>query len=284
MKRSRNLLWTRCTIEILDCDFSVSDIEISFKILEDFEQKYSRFIVWNTLSEINTKKSYPLSKELKTLIEIGIKLWDISEGYCDITLLPYLENAWYGISKERLEENIWYQHIELTESQVFLHNWVSIEFWAYGKWYMLDKVYSFLSQKYTHFVLDFGGDIKVSGKKEIYLENPEKAGVYYGKVLLENASITSSNGAKRTFWESSHHLIDTKNRKSSHLTHTVFCYHNKWVFSDGFATLLSVCPKHISSKVMKKIPWLEAYIVYTDGSELRSGRFITLDTKKWFKK
>jgi len=278
MKHSRNLLWTRCTIEILDCDFSISDIETSFKILEDFEQKYSRFIVWNTLSEINTQKSYPLSKELKTLIELGIKLWNISEGHFDITVLPYLENAWYGISERKLAEDIWYQNIKLIESELILHKWVSIEFWAYGKWYMLDRVYSFLAKKYTHFVLDFEGDIKVHGSKEIYLENPEKAGLYYGKVLIENASITSSNGVKRSFWDGMHHLIDTKNWKSSHMTHTVFCYHSKWIFSDGFATLLSLCPKDLSSDILKRIKWLEAYIIYTDGSELRSGRFITLDT------
>lgn len=284
MKYSRNLLWTRCTIEILDCDFSVSDIETCFQTLEDFEKKYSRFKAWNTLSEINTKKSYPLSKELKTLIEIGIKLWDISEGHFDITMLPYLENAWYGISKNKLEENIWYKHIELTETEVILHDWVCIEFGAYGKWYMLDRVYSFLSQKYKHFILDFGGDIKVHGSKEIYLENPEKTGVYYWKIVLENASITSSNGAKRSFWDGMHHLIDTKNWKSSHVTHTVFCYHSKWIFSDGFATLLSLCPKELSADIMKRIKWLEAFIIYTDGSELRSGRFITLDTEKWYKK
>lgn len=276
MKDHRNLLWTRCSIEILDCDVSLHDIETSFRLVEDFEKKYSRFRKWNILSEINTQKKYTLDKELKVLLEIGIKLWDISEGHFDITVLPFLENAWYGISEKKLEENIWYKYIELTETEVILQNGVNVEFWAYGKWYMLDRVYSFLEKKYSHFVLDFGGDIKVSGTQKIYLENPSKQGEYFWKIEIENGSIASSNGTKRNFWESIHHLIDIKNWKSSHETYTVFCCHPKWVFADSFATLLSVCPKDISQRVMKKIPWLEAWILYSDGSELRSGRFISL--------
>ncbi|MCH8518821.1 FAD:protein FMN transferase [Candidatus Gracilibacteria bacterium] len=276
MKYSRNLLGTRCSIEILDCDFSMKDIETSFALIENFEKNYSRFLRGNILSKLNKEKKHSLTKELKVLIEIGVKLGDISKGYFDITILPYLENAGYGIEQERLEENIGYKHIILSESEVQLENSVSIEFGAYGKGYILDRVYNYLREKYAHFILDFGGDIKVMGKREIHLENPGEDKKYYGVIELENASIASSNGLKRKFGNEEHHLINIKNGKSSNDVYTVFCCHSKGVFADGFATVLSVSPKKVTQDILKRVPGLEALIVYADGSQLRSGRFISL--------
>ena len=125
-------------------------------------------------------------------------------------------------------------------------------------------------------MLDFGWDIKVYGSQEIYLENPSQKNTYYGKLKIQDAVLASSNGSKRRFWNNAHHLVDIKTGKSHDNIHTVFCYHNKWMFADGFATLLSVSPKEVSKRVMKKTRWLEAFIIYNDGSELRSGRFLNI--------
>lgn len=276
MKKSRFLLWTQCNIEIRESDFFLWDIEKSFEIISQFEKKYSRFLTDNILAELNTHKEIQTNKELKRLISFWIKLWDISKWYFDITVLPYLENNWYGISKSKLKEDVWYKHITQTDEKIILNNNIFVEFWAYWKGYLLDKVWHFLSQKYNNFILDFWGDIKVYGEQEIYLENPIKKNTYYGKIQVKNASLTSSNGSKRIFWNNSHHLIDITSWKSHNKVHTVFCYHNKWMFADGFATLLSVSPKEISKNIMKSISWLEAFIVYWDWSELRSWRFLNI--------
>ena len=276
MKKDRSLLWTQCSIELLESDFLVSDIERAFDMIAQFESKYSRFLMDNTLEELNTKKEIVYDKELLTLTRFGIQLWNISQWHFDISVLPYLENNGYGISETYIKEDIWYQHIELSETKILLKNNISIEFWAYGKGYMLDKVWHFLSQKYNNFILEFWGDIKVNGERDIYLENPSTKNNYYGKIPVHNAALTSSNGSKRVFWNNSHHLINAKTGKSLNTVHTVFCYHNKWMFADGFATLLSVTPKEVSKEIMKNTQWLEAFVIYNDGSELRSWRFVNL--------
>lgn len=273
MRYSRSLLWTQCSIEIHESDFFLWDIETSFRIISDFEETYSRFLHDNYLAKLNQQKSAICNSELKLLINFWKKLWDISQGYFDITVLPYLENNWYGVSDTILKEDIWYQNIEIKDTQITLHNNVCVEFWAYGKGYLLDKVWHYLSQKYTNFTLNFWGDIKVYGTKEIYLENPGKKDMYYGKIQVQDSSLTSSNGSKRVFWDAMHHLIDIKSWKSHNKVHTVFCYHKKSIFADGFATLLSVTPKELSKKIMKNISWLEAFVIYSDGSVLKSWRF-----------
>ena len=276
MKKNRSLLWTQCSIELLESDFFVWDIDKAFDIIVQFENNYSRFLKANILDELNTKKEIVSNKELHTLVRFWIQLWNISQWYFDISILPYLENNGYGISETYMKEDIWYQHIQVSDTKIRLNNNINIEFWAYGKGYMLDKVWYFLSQKYKNFILDFWGDIKVYGNRDIYLENPSKNNNYYGKIPVHNAALTSSNGSKRIFWDNSHHLIDIKTGKSHNKVHTVFCYHSRWMFADGFATLLSVTPKDLCTKIMKDIKWLEAFVIYNDGSELRSWRFINI--------
>ena len=102
-------------------------------MLDDFEQNYSRFIVGNRLSEINKNKSAKLEKEIVSLLNLCIKTSDLTEGYFDMTILPLLENAGYGISQDRLEETIGYKNIELNGNNLTLKNNVSIEFGACGK-------------------------------------------------------------------------------------------------------------------------------------------------------
>gem|GEM_PF-6421894 len=37
---------------------------------------------------------------------------------------------------------------------------------------MIDKIYKYLDKKYSNFIIDFGGDIRIKGEHVISLEDP----------------------------------------------------------------------------------------------------------------
>lgn len=240
-----------------------SIIRESFLLLDDFESKYSRFIKWNILSKINNEKKWVLPKEIIMLIELAKKISVMTHGYFDITVLPVLENNGYWIEQEILETPLWYKNIECDGTDITLKNNISIEFGSFGKWYALDLLYNSLIKHSHNFTINFGGDIRVAGKKTIQLEDPGDDTKSIGSIEVENGSIASSAWNKRILskW---HHLIDIKSKDSQDDKIAVYVTHKLWVFADIFATALFVCPLKLSLEVLEQTPWLEALIIAAD--------------------
>ena len=55
-KYKKELLWTILEIAIFDDFVDDNDLENIFKLIKDFEEKYSRFKVWNYLWSLNKQK------------------------------------------------------------------------------------------------------------------------------------------------------------------------------------------------------------------------------------
>ena len=260
MKEKRDYLWTSLMIEIGDKNIEKADFDICFSLVEDFENKYSRFKKDSLLSNINKLKQFHIDDELKSMLTLCNKVSDLTDGYFDITLQPILENMWYGIEEVQLEEQIWYKNIQLSGNTLRLKNWVSIDLGAVGKWYILDIVYNHLDKRYSEFVLNFGGDIRIKWKKEVYLEDPNDTTKSIWVITLQSTSIASSSKTKRTFgW--SHHLINPKEKVSVDDKLCIYVTHKLGSFADIFATALFVTPLEKSLDILEKIDWLEALII-----------------------
>ena len=272
MKYTKECFWSHLEITVFWKENLDSVITESFSLLDDFEQNYSRFIVGNKLSEINKNKSAKLEKEIVSLLNLCIKTSDLTEGYFDITILPLLENAGYGISQDKLEETIGYKNIELNWNNLTLKNNVSIEFGACGKWYAVDLIYNALIQHTDEFVINFGWDMRIAWEKTIHLEDPLDTSKTIGSIDLKNTSIASSSGNRRKIW-TSHHLINPKIKSSENNILAVYVTHKLWVFADIFSTALFVSPLEISQEVIKKVSWLEALIILWNGK---------IYTSEWF--
>jgi len=172
---TKECFWSLLEITVFWEENLDSVITESFSLLDDFEQNYSRFITENKLSEINTKKYARISTEIISLIKLSIKVSELTEWYFDISILPLLENAWYGISKQKQAENIGYKNISLEGSMLTLKNNISIEFGASGKWYAVDLIYNSLIKYCDNFVVNFWWDMRVAWRKTIHLEDPYDA-------------------------------------------------------------------------------------------------------------
>lgn len=244
----------------------------SLLAIETFERKYSRFINGNILSDINTEKKYELEPEISALIRLSQKVSHMTEGSFDMTLLPLLENAGYGIQDEVILEQYGYKNIDLEGNTLTLHNDVSIEFGACGKGYLLDLVYRILEKYHTDFILNFWGDIRIKGEQSILLEDPLDTQKHIWTIEVRNGALASSSGNRRKT-HSWHHLIDVRKKHSQDDKIALYVTHPLWVFADIFATALFVTPLKKSLEILETTDKLEALIIWKDGKIYKSEWF-----------
>jgi len=272
MRYSRDLLWSKLDITINSENINEELIETCFFETKQFENKYSRFIEWNFLYDLNKNKSSQVDWELLSIINLARKVSELTEWYFDITVLPILENIGYWISKSQIKENIWYKNIEISQEKIILNNWISIDIWSVWKWYMVDKIYNILDPHFESFVIDFGWDIKIKWTKTIYLEDPLDDKKVIWTIELKDTSIASSSPFKRKTnkW---HHLINAKNKKSQNDKLSIYLIHRLSSFSDIFSTALFVCPLEKSIEIINKVKWLEWMIIAKNWEIYKSNWF-----------
>lgn len=257
----KDFFWTILEIWIFDEKIDEKHLENIYEIIKNFENKYSRFEKWNYLYNLNQNKKAEIDDDLKTIINIAKKANELSYGYFDITVLPFLENIWYWISKNKMQENFWMENIFIENDKIFLKNNVNIEIWWIWKGYMVDVIFEKLSENYENFIINFWWDIKIKwNKKDFFLEDPIFEEKIIWKIELKNLSLASSSWNKRKT-EKWHHLINIKKGKSQDEILWVYVTHKFASFADTFATTLFVSPIEISLEILKKVDWLEAMII-----------------------
>lgn len=259
-KFSRELMWSVLNITIYDNDIDLEVIENCFFETEKFEKKYSRFLEDSYLSLLNkNKSSQEIPWELLSILKLSNKVSQISNWYFDITILPFLENIWYWINKEEMKEVYWYKNIVINDNNIKLENWVSIDIWSVWKWYIVDKIYNILNEKYNEFVIDFWWDIRIKWKQKIYLEDPLQLSKNIWYIELENNSIASSASNRRKTKKWWHLINPKKNITDDKLA--VYTIHKLASFSDILSTALYVSPIEVALDMVKKSKWLEAMII-----------------------
>lgn len=242
-------------------------------MVEEFEKKYSRFREDTFLYSLNKKKQIEADSEFLELLKISKEVSFNTENYFDITLLPILENNWYGIESKTQKENTGMSYIDIKESFVFLKNDIQIDLWGIGKWYIIDKIDRFLEeQDFEKYIINFWWDIKVKWLHCIGLEDPFDHTRVIGEIWAKNESICASSGKKRSFrWQ--HHIIDPYNRKSPEDKIIVYTKHKKTVYADTYATALYASPLEKSLQFLEKLDGLEWLIIDKKGGIYKSDGF-----------
>lgn len=268
----KEFLWTVLEIRIFDEKVNESDLEEIYNIVKNFEEKYSRFKKNNYLWNLNKNKKALIDEDFLTILNIAKKANELSKWYFDITVLPFLENIWYGISEERMKENFWMENIFINNDEIFLKNGISIEIWWIWKWYLVDVIFENLKKNYKNFIINFGWDIKILWKNEFFLENPKNDKKIFWKIEIENMSLASSWSSKRKT-QKWHHLINPKMWISQDEKEWIFVTHKLASIADCFATALFVSPIEISLEILWKIDWLEAMIFMKNGEIYKTKNF-----------
>lgn len=258
----KELMWSKLKIK---WDSSISkEVEALFNYTLEFEKKYSRFIKWNFLDELNKKWNWEIDNTIKHLINLSLKVSELSEWNFDITISPILGKLGYW---EDSKSKVWYKNIKIKWNKIFL-NWTNIEFWSMWKWYIVDYIFNKLSKNNENLLVDFGWDIKFKWDFKIFLESPFKENESIWEYLWNNISLASSWGYKRKFkW--SHHLVSPSEKKSVNTIKSIFISHESALISDIFSTAIFVSPLDIWLKILDTVKWLE-WLIITENEVIKT--------------
>jgi thiamine biosynthesis lipoprotein len=224
-------LGTDISIQIVSDDVN-SGVEGEIKkFYQEREKIFSRFSENSELSYLN-KKLLKYNKASSDIIEVADKCLIYhkqTEGYFDPRIINVLENIGYNkdfkkisqgqfgsIEVEPLSSNL-EDDLKINGDKIYFGR--RMDFSGIAKGYITDEASEFLRQKgYDNFLVDSGGDIRVSGKDEdgeswmISVEGMEEE-----KILLEldnDFLSVATSGITRKKWENKsgkfHHLINPK--------------------------------------------------------------------------
>lgn len=270
MQFEKKSCWTILKINTYKNSLDIETINNIEKKIEDFEQKYSRFFLGNYLNKLNKSWKSSIDEEFKTLFRVCKNINLVSKWHFDITILPFLENLWYWIEKDKLKQNFWMENIKFIDDIVILKNDVKIDFWAIWKWYLVDCIYHILKKKIDDFTIDFWWDLKVWNQKEtVWLEDPFDDKKIIWEIVISDESICSSNWQKRKFWDN-HHLISPLTKKSQNDKIAVYIKHKSATLADWYSTALFVSPINISLEILEKTRWLEWMIIWKNWEVYKS--------------
>lgn len=273
-KFAKNSIWTKLEIIIREeknLSHLFSEIDI---FLNNFEQKFSRFIPNNWLFELNSRGENELCEDGYNMIFFMQKIACGTSGYFDPTIWKRLSELGYG-NKEIFFYNPDFHHrdfddiISFSRNKIVIKKWYEIEFGWIWKWYLLGWIFDFLTKslwKNTEFLVNFGWDMVCQGSFNIALESPFSDDEAIWTLILENSFLACSSPSRRKFWQN-HHLINPFDWKSSSEVVAVFLETPNnvpygWMLTDGFATALSVMNFEKSSEILQKNNFLEWMIIY----------------------
>lgn len=84
-KYSLDVIGTHLDIYI-DTTEEISLFESIWNRLQDFEKKYSRFLEWNWLSDLNKTRRWILDRDSRNMIEYALEVAQNTNGYFDPTI------------------------------------------------------------------------------------------------------------------------------------------------------------------------------------------------------
>jgi len=152
---------------------------------EEVVRKFSRFSKESELGRLNASagKKFIVSKELFKLVELSIELANLSQGAFDPTIIDLLEAYGYDRKqdfvklndptlyeeiKKMIKNRPSYKKIQLDKKNLTIKLAPNqrLDLGSVGKGYAIDLAYDELRKDFEHFLINAGGDIRVSGLNE----------------------------------------------------------------------------------------------------------------------
>jgi thiamine biosynthesis lipoprotein len=202
------------------------------QIFSDVERRFSRFRADSELSRLNarTRSRVHTSTEMRAILATAKRLYRMTQGVFDPSILPELEASGYDRSFELITGDVGGSHSEVScvrgfdaavidqeQGVVTLPPGVRIDLGGIGKGWAVDHAAQVLAPCHDYLV-NAGGDVFASGSDGYHdgwtaaVEHPH-TGETVSTVVLRNQAIATSTTALR-HWMSSgvrrHHLIDPR--------------------------------------------------------------------------
>lgn len=244
-------LGTKWQISIDQENKDCNDSQI-LTIVSQFENNYSRFNAQSKVSQLNAGKKITVTRELKQLIAFGKELETISGGYFSSNSGTFLKRIGYGTGAQ------------------------GIDFGAYGKGFLIDKIANHLKKNGNHFFLiNAGGDIFATQKSSqnpwiVALEHPLHTDIAIGTVAIKNQALAASSPFKRA-WGTHNHLINGKTGEPITEHRATFVLARTAQIADGIATTINIVPKKMITGIARK--FLVEFLIFDQGKISMSTNF-----------
>lgn len=273
-------------------------VENAYKQFDLVVKKYSRFSETSELTKLNNinGKKFKCSEEFYKLIKYSIEIATLTDGKFDPTIIDILES--YGYTKgskikDKIDSNKNLQELissrpSYTEIKFFdkskeiqLANNQGIDLGAIGKGYAIDLAFQVLRDKFDNFLINAGGDIRVSGQNEegkpwqIELEYIlDKKKRRLGRIEIIEGSICSSGAYARKVGEF-HHLINPKNGIPNNSIVSSFVYSDNALHADTLSTVAFLLGENLANyyKKLNKQFGFDYLLVDQSGTILKSKDF-----------
>lgn len=206
-----------CELLIDSCDEKLASelLTIAFQETKRIENKFSRYLPSNLMSQINNSegRKVAIDEETFNLLIFADTCFDVSQGMFDVTS-GVLRKVWKfdGSDQvpnqhdvEKVLSKIGWKQIEFDSENIVLPADFEIDFGGIGKEYAVDRVAKLCNAHSPEYsvLVNFGGDIQVTRprKKNPYwqvgIEDPGKG--IHGKAIVNIASggLATSGDANR---------------------------------------------------------------------------------------
>ncbi len=259
-------------------------------LLAEFDSSLSIYNSHSVISKINRNESDKTDKYLNMVIQKAEEVFKLTNGAFDITVAP-LVNAWgFGFkNKEEMSDAkidsildfIGFDKISIKDSLIIKHDpRVMLDMNAIAQGYSVDVVADFLEQKgITNYLVEIGGEVKTKGLNskdkewKIGIDKPFDNNFVPGENLqaiikLTNKSLATSGNYRKFYERNGVKYSHTINPKTGYpvahplLSATVIA--NDCMTADAYATAFMVMGLEKASKLVEKLPNIEAYFIYCD--------------------
>lgn len=246
--------------------------------LQRIEQKYSRFIENNTLSEINSKLNMWQGIDDETFYLVSeAKKYEKETGTFTLSTKEVLEKLGYdqSYSLEKKGEGQIGEFILKQSNSLKITK--PIEIGGLGKGYAIDQLRKILESCPSYYI-NAGGDVFAKGKSpeggpwSIILEHPSDSTKAIGVIELDNKTLAVSSASRRSWGNGLHHLINPKTRSPAQEILCVYVVSEKSIDADAYATALFVMSFKDAIEKSKELP-VEVILVSRKGNMYQSKGF-----------
>ena len=256
----------------------------TYNTLADRYNSYDNVVNIYYINEIlKDNEEVVLDSKLSTLINEGIKYYEITNGYINIASGNLISvwkdyiNKGEGIpTNEELNVNTSISDIKLVGNTLTKTNNVKLDLGAYTKGYVTELVGNYLeSLGIKNYIIDAGGNIKTGTpyKKDNYLVgvvNPENTKDIFIKLNINNKSVVTSGDYQRYYEYNGvryNHIINpyTKYPANNFRSVTVIC--NDSFKADVYSTYLFLLDLEQGLDIVNKTPDIDA-IWYIDSENI----------------
>lgn len=260
-------------------------------ILQAYDESVSPYKPNSIVSRINRNDSnVVLDKWMETLIKKGIQIGNETNGAFDITIQPLVE-AWGFSFKQkremtpglvnRLKSLVDYRKIKVLNHKLLKDDpSITVDCISMGDGYATDIIADFLeANNIKNYLIEIGGEIRVkgiNGSNEVWslgIDKPidltDSTNSEIQQVIALNSGALSTSGNYRNFYykdgKKYAHTIDPKTGypvQHSLLSATIVA--PSCIDADAYSTACMVIGLEKSLQLVKRIPQIEGYFIYTD--------------------